>query len=123
MSQTTTTEFKYWENDDDFELLGTILKAISHPVRLKILHILFQDEVCIKDLVNMTGVNQSNVSRHIGILRSKGMIGATRVGGYTFYRIISPEILQMMGSDHQKRPLPINSYFSIKPLTHSPIGA
>src|SRR3569833_3377020 len=72
-------------NDEDIELAARSLKAMSHPIRLKILCALGDDEVSVQDIVDKVGTSQSNVFQHLGILREKDILitrkDANRVGG------------------------------------------
>lgn len=97
----TTKEFQYWENkvwmsDDHFNQLGSILKAMAHPLRLKILHTLYQKEACVSEIFVEIGTTQSNASWHLCILKDKGMLTSTRMGVRVFYRITCPGILKVM---------------------------
>ena len=50
------------------------LKAMSHPLRLKILCTLGDREVSVQDIVDNVGTSQSNISQHLAILRDKGVL-------------------------------------------------
>ena len=53
--------------DDDVERASRSLKAISHPLRLKILCILEDREVSVQEIVDIVGTSQSNISQHLAI--------------------------------------------------------
>src|SRR3569832_529229 len=61
-------------NDDEIEQAARSLKAMSHPIRLKILCALGSEEVSVQDIVELVGTSQSNISQHLGILREKGIL-------------------------------------------------
>lgn len=73
------------------------LKAISHPMRLKILCLISKKEANVKELVSELGTTQSNVSQHLRILKDGGVVASTRVDNYSFYRIICPATRQIIG--------------------------
>ena len=60
--------------DEDIERASRSLKAMSHPLRLKILCTLKNKEVSVQDIVDNVGTSQSNISQHLAILRDKGIL-------------------------------------------------
>ncbi|MEE2610857.1 MAG: metalloregulator ArsR/SmtB family transcription factor, partial [Pseudomonadota bacterium] len=55
------------------------LKAMGHPLRLKILCILAGiKEISVQDLVDLVGTSQSNISQHLSILRDKGILASRK---------------------------------------------
>ena len=73
------------------------LRAMSHPLRLKILCLLSQKDASVKELVMKLGTTQSNVSQHLRVLRDGGVVASKRIDNFSFYRIICPAILQILG--------------------------
>ena len=59
--------------DEDIERASRSLKAMSHPLRLKILCTLGDSEVSVQEIVEQVGTSQSNISQHLAILRDKGI--------------------------------------------------
>ncbi len=53
------------DRDEHIELAARALKAISHPLRLKILCVLGDQEKSVQDIVEMVGTTQSNISQHL----------------------------------------------------------
>jgi ArsR family transcriptional regulator len=86
-------------NEDDIQLASRALKAIAHPLRLKILCILgAATEVSVQDIVVQVGTSQSNISQHLSILRDKGILASRKRANKVFYRIADPRILQLIGA-------------------------
>ncbi len=70
------------------EVSAKFFKALSEPVRLRLLNILNQhDEVCVCDLVDCLGISQSLASRHLAYLRNSGLVEARREGVWMHYRL------------------------------------
>ena len=84
---------------NSIEQIYPSLKAISHPLRLKILCIISQKDASVKELVIKLGTTQSNVSQHLRILKDAGVVASRRVDNFSFYRIICPAILQIIGKN------------------------
>lgn len=64
-----------------------ILKGLANETRLKIVCLLIENELCVCELMEVLGMNQSCISNHIKILRSLGIIEAKREGKWIFYSI------------------------------------
>lgn len=83
----------------DLQHASRSLKAMAHPLRLKILCILGSiKEASVQDLVEMVGTSQSNISQHLSILRDKEILGSRKVANKVFYRISDDQILRLIES-------------------------
>ena len=73
-------------------------KALAHPTRVRILERLAKndEEVCVCELIEDLGVEQSNLSQHLSILRKQHLIVSTKVGLKVMYRVKYPEVLTIM---------------------------
>ena len=88
-------------DDRDLYVASRALKAMGHPLRLKILCILAgATEISVQDLVERVGTSQSNISQHLSILRDKGILDSRKEANKVFYRIGDQKILQLMGTMH-----------------------
>jgi len=86
-------------DEKDINKASRALKAMAHPLRLKILCILGSaTEFSVQDLVEMVGTSQSNISQHLSILRDKDILVSRKDANKVFYRISDRKILQLMGS-------------------------
>ncbi len=73
------------------------IKAIAHPLRLKILCVLGGNEVSVQDIVDEVGTSQSNISQHLAILRDKGVLVTRKDANRVYYRIGDPRTLKLVG--------------------------
>ena len=88
---------KFDVSEADLDVASRGLKAMGHPLRLKILCILAgADEVSVQDLVDQVRTSQSNISQHLSILRDKRILSARKDANKVYYRIGDPKILQLM---------------------------
>ena len=86
-------------NEDDIFNASHALKAMAHPLRLKILCILGSvGEVSVQEIVEQVGTSQSNISQHLSILREKGILASRKDANKVFYRVADPKILQLVGA-------------------------
>jgi len=83
--------------EDDIQPAARALKAMSHPLRLRILCILGETEVNVQDIVSEVGTSQSNISQHLAILREKGIIAARKDANRVYYRVQDRRILNLIG--------------------------
>jgi len=83
--------------DDDIERASRSLKAMSHPLRLKILCTLGDREVSVQEIVEYVGTSQSNISQHLAILRDKGILASRKDANRVYYRVGDPRTLRLIG--------------------------
>ena len=84
-------------NDADIDQASKSLKAMAHPLRLKILCILGRaEEIGVQELVDRVGTSQSNISQHLSILRDKEILECRKDANKVYYRIRDPNILKLM---------------------------
>jgi ArsR family transcriptional regulator, virulence genes transcriptional regulator len=77
-----------------YELQADICKIFSNAKRMEIINILKDKEMSASDLIEEIGLSKANLSQHMGVLRSKGVVLARREGLSIFYRISNPKIIQ-----------------------------
>lgn len=91
------TDMGLFADDDDIERASRSLKAMSHPLRLKILCTLGAQEVSVQDIVDQVGTSQSNISQHLAILRDKGILAARKDANRVYYRVSDGRTLRLIG--------------------------
>lgn len=84
-------------DDNDIERASRSLKAMSHPLRLKILCTLGDREVSVQEIVDYVGTSQSNISQHLAILRDKGILASRKDANRVYYRVSDARTLQLIG--------------------------
>lgn len=82
--------------DQIISMKSDFFKAIAHPTRVAILERLGSQEVCVCEIIEDLGLEQSNVSQHLAILRKQNIIISNKVGLQVHYRIKYPEVLQIL---------------------------
>lgn len=73
--------------EEEIERASRSLRAMSHPLRLKILCTLSENEKSVQDIVDQVGTSQSNISQHLAILRDKDIITSRKDANRVFYRL------------------------------------
>jgi len=68
-------------------MLEQTFKALADENRLRIINLLFHGEFCVCELEVFLGLSQSNLSRHLGKLKTSGIITAEKDGQWVHYMI------------------------------------
>jgi DNA-binding transcriptional ArsR family regulator len=74
-------------SDQLLERIAGRFRALANPVRLKILHTLEEGELSVSEVLDRIGGSQANVSKHLALLRSVGLVSSRRDGVNVYYRI------------------------------------
>lgn len=85
------------DREEDIQQAAQAMKAIAHPLRLRILCVLGDQEVSVQDIVDQVGTSQSNISQHLAILREKGVLTTRKDANRVFYRIGDLRTLKLVG--------------------------
>jgi ArsR family transcriptional regulator len=64
-----------------------LFKALSEPIRLRILTLLTSGERCVCDLMAALNLPQSTISRHLSFLRNAGLVTGRRGGQWMYYQL------------------------------------
>ena len=73
-----------------YEFQAEVLKALAHPIRLAIIQFLSEQEKCVCDIVDHVGTSQSNISKHLGIMKRVGILSDRKEGLSVYYRLEMP---------------------------------
>ena len=80
----------------NYQEKGELLKALGHPVRLKMVEGLMKNECNVNKIVKVLNLPQSTVSQHLGILRKSGVLQAHKQGVKTSYCVIDKKIKEIL---------------------------
>lgn len=72
-----------------------IARVLGNPVRLRVLTLIGDRELAYGELLDDLGVSKANLSQHLAILRSAGVVGVRRDGVHVYYRLTLPEITDL----------------------------
>jgi DNA-binding transcriptional ArsR family regulator len=82
--------------DEHIDQASRAMKAMSHPLRLKILCVLADQEVSVQDIVDRVGTTQSNISQHLALMREKGVLRTRKDANRVFYRVGDVRTLEVI---------------------------
>jgi SAM-dependent methyltransferase len=74
------------------DALQKVYKTLADPTRLRILALLEREELAVQELMEVLGMAQSRVSRHLGILREAGVVRDRREGTFVLYQLALPAV-------------------------------
>jgi ArsR family transcriptional regulator len=76
--------------EEEMEFIATVLKALAHPTRLRIVFILYMadnNKICVNDIVDLLDLPQPNISQHLFVLRSAGIVSCERNKNFVCYSL------------------------------------
>jgi DNA-binding transcriptional ArsR family regulator len=77
------------------ELVAQRFRVLGEPMRIKLLDRLREGDATVGELQEALGASQQNVSKHLGILHSAGMVARAKDGNYTRYSISDPSVFEL----------------------------
>jgi ArsR family transcriptional regulator len=84
--------------DELLDLKANVLKALGQPTRLKILELLRNGERCVCEIFPAIKEEQSNVSRHLALMKSVGILVSRKQGQMVHYRVRDPQVFRLLDS-------------------------
>jgi DNA-binding transcriptional ArsR family regulator len=82
----------------DHEAVADFFAALADPTRLRIVHVLLQQEMCTSDLATTLGIAEPLVSQHLRILRTLDLVTSRRAGRLVYYSARSREVGRVLGT-------------------------
>ena len=85
-------------HDQHIETIAALLKTMAHPIRLKILCLLQEGERTVGELQHEVKTSHANVSQHLAILRSQGIVSCRKDANYMRNRTANEAILPLIAT-------------------------
>ncbi|GAA4379626.1 ArsR/SmtB family transcription factor [Agromyces bauzanensis] len=80
-----------------YAIKANLFKGLAHPVRVRVLEVLCtSDEVSVTELLDDTGLEASNLSQHLSVLRQNHLVVAERRGSQVFYALAYPQVADLL---------------------------
>jgi DNA-binding transcriptional ArsR family regulator len=93
-----------------------LLSLIGQPARIQILLVIGTEEVCVCHMEAVLDMRQASISQHLMILRRAGLVSARRDGRNIYYRLVFPEVLDLIRHAAQLLGLDTNSFWELAAL-------
>jgi DNA-binding transcriptional ArsR family regulator len=72
------------------------LKAMAHPVRIRVLEVLRPGEIGVAEVQSQVDPDVANISQHLAVLRSIGVVAARKAGPSVLYSVRDPEVFSIL---------------------------
>lgn len=76
-------------------MIADRFKVLAEPMRLKILHALWDGELTVGEIIRTIGGLQANISKHLGMLLHAGLVCRRKEGLWVYYRISDETVFQL----------------------------
>ncbi|MCS7221485.1 MAG: metalloregulator ArsR/SmtB family transcription factor [Anaerolineae bacterium] len=83
-------------NPKAIKLQAKLFRGFADPSRLAILEALRDGALTVSEIVQATGLTQSNVSNHLGCLRDCGLVTAEQQGRFVYYQLSDKRVKQLL---------------------------
>ena len=77
-----------------YKIHAEMCKVFSNSTRLEILNLLRDKEMSVTELIEKTKLSQANISQHLAIMKSKGIVTSNRIGKNIYYKLTNPKIIK-----------------------------
>lgn len=81
-------------NKKIFELHAEVCKALGHSLRIEVIDLLRDKELCFSDILEITGGLKSNLSQHLSVMTNKGILKSRREGQCIYFSLSSKKVAQ-----------------------------
>lgn len=80
------------------EIKADLFKALGHPVRIRTLELLTGGDKPVSELLADIGVEASQLSQHLAVLRRAGVVSKARAGNVVTYTLADPSVAEMLAA-------------------------
>jgi len=81
--------------DELVELIAARFRAIAEPTRIRLLDRLRGGEATVQQLTEELGSSQQNVSKHLSVLATNGIVARRKEGNYVWYRVVDEGVFRL----------------------------
>ncbi|TDD64308.1 ArsR/SmtB family transcription factor [Actinomadura rubrisoli] len=81
-----------------YQAKAELFKTLGHPVRVRVLELLREGPMPVRDLLAETGIEASSLSQQLGVLRRAGIVVASREGTTVVYELAGVDVPELMGA-------------------------
>lgn len=82
---------------DALEKAAACLKVVAHPVRLRIVDILMQGDLSVREIAQLCEVKEHQICEHLRLMQGCGLLTSERRGREVHYKILSPQLPALLG--------------------------
>jgi ArsR family transcriptional regulator len=79
-----------------YQVKAEFFKTLGHPARIRILELLADGPRSVGEMLPEVGVEATNLSQHLAVLRRAGLVTFRKEGSTVFYSITSPQVADLL---------------------------
>ena len=83
-------------NHEIAEKVAFVLKAVAHPIRLRIIEVLELGELCVGEITDRIGIQQAVISQQLSLMKDKDILACRREGHNVYYRIQNENVINLL---------------------------
>jgi ArsR family transcriptional regulator len=78
------------------QLKAEFFKTLGHPARIRVLELLSEREMAVGELLSEVGLEASNLSQQLAVLRRSGLVATRTDGSQVYYSLTSPQVAELL---------------------------
>lgn len=79
-----------------YQLKAEFFRTLGHPARIRVLELLSQREHAVAELLPEVGIEATNLSQQLAVLRRAGLVVSRKEGSAVFYSLTSPQVSELL---------------------------
>ena len=79
-----------------YQAKAEFFKTLGHPARIRVLELLAERERAVGEMLPEVGVEATNLSQHLAVLRRAGLVTFRKEGSTVFYSLTSPQVAELL---------------------------
>jgi len=89
-------------NEQEAYNLADFYKVFADKTRIRILHLISKEEICVHEIANILEMSQSSISHQLKMLRQANLVSVRKVGKHVYYQLADNHVLDILknGLDH-----------------------
>lgn len=92
-------------NDKELTRAAEVLKAVSHPARLRIIELLERGERSVTEIQDHLGITQSLTSQHLCNMKVRGVLKSRKNGNMVYYSVRNPDVVKVIHCIRKSEPV------------------
>jgi len=81
-----------------YQAKAEFFRMLGHPVRIRVLELLQNGPVPVRDLLNEIEIEPSNLSQQLAVLRRLNLVTTRREGSAVYYSLVSPRVVELLAA-------------------------
>ena len=79
-----------------YQAKAEFFRMLGHPVRIRVLELLSDGPMPVRELLSQIEVERSNLSQQLGVLRRSGIVSSVRDGDTVVYSLAGPDVVELL---------------------------